>query len=112
MVWLCTFSLFRFLSQGIPTIAQTTYLGTVYLVGVCVSTPNPSGKSQILAGWGKSRSSTDILNAFIEDVNPHTEVLELKLPDSVVRFALRRRSFASCNDIKQLRILGERTALC
>lgn len=63
-----------------------------YTVGVCVRTPNPNGKSQISAGWGR-RTSTDILNAFIEDVNPHIEVLELKLPASVVRFALKELEF-------------------
>lgn len=84
-----------------------------YAVGVCVRTPKPNGKSQILARWGKKRSSTDILNAFIENVNPHTEVQDLKPILTVLwGFPLRCRSLARWDDIKQLRILGEWTALC
>lgn len=49
-----------------------------YSVGVCVRTPKPNGKSQILEGWGAKRSSTGIFKAFIEDVSPHTEMPDLK----------------------------------
>ena len=49
-----------------------------YAVGVCVRTPKPNGKSQILAGRGEKGSSIEIVNVFVEDVNPRTEVPDLK----------------------------------
>lgn len=84
-----------------------------YPVDMYVRTPKPNGKSQILAGWRKRWSSIDILNAFIEDVNPHTEVPDLKSILTVLwGFPWRCRSFARWDAIKKFRIFGEWTALC
>lgn len=69
-VWLCIFSPFYLLSQGISRVAQKEHVVAVLL---CVWVSKQKRKSQILAVWGKKKSFTDILSAFSGDVDLQTE---------------------------------------
>lgn len=100
-VWLCIFSPFYLLSQGISRVAQKEHVVAVLL---CVWVSKQKRKSQILAVWGKKKVLHRYFKCILWGCRSADGVSYLKpILTTLWGFPLRCGNFARGDDIKQLR---------